>query len=309
MTREQIESILNDVGIKFRFEDNVSLSSIDAKSSEHQVRDELLLEDTIERYALQMQDGAEFPPAVLHPNGAGKMHLVDGFQRCAAHDLLDHESIGAYVVDASTPPLLLDIARVRLNDHGEPNTRKERLQHALWLINRHGVTQEQAATHCGVPQRAIQAACQGQRSRQILRGAGVSAREIDRLGSTKPQRISNMGTDAVIRKAVSLANDFDLSVTDVDKLAREVRSCRTERAKIAAVEEARSALEAQMPQKKATGRSVTPRQGQEFLRAASVIAACDPSKVVSSIGNTKALLARCKAVSKKVADIREAASA
>lgn len=222
--RDDIESYLDDLGVRWTFEPDLRLAKVDqATSLANQARTEPLDPDVVERYAADMACGAQFPPLlVMDPGRDQPMYLLGGNHRFAAHQAVQHTTAPAYVVAAVDE---LTQVRLRFTDnrlHGLPHTNADRIRTALRLMES-GASQAEAAAFVGLPATKLSIAASTVRAGARARDLGVDDR-FHQLPEAARYQLSQVKDDDVFRAAGDFAAQAALPVAELRHLVGAVNA-------------------------------------------------------------------------------------
>jgi ParB-like chromosome segregation protein Spo0J len=229
------ENWLKTEGVKYRYEPALPLDRFDLKRSrDNQARPtDWKLPEDIERYALAMIDGDEFPCVVVSEGPEGFV-LIDGNQRwCAAYEL-DRPAIDAFVVEETDRLVLL---RLTMTANGILNgvglTAAEVLKQAVAFKMQHPtVPMKDIAKSFRMKVERIELAVRQNEVTSRLGQVGVS---VVGLSSTVLRMLHGLEADPVLQEVARLTQEAGLAPRQVQELVSEVRRQRSERAQMAVV--------------------------------------------------------------------------
>jgi len=228
-----IEEWLKDNVVDYELDRNFPLANVDLESSlKNQARLRVPLnEDVVETYAEAMENGAEFPPCVGYMQGK-KLIFIDGNHRGAAYSLLDVVDIPVFIVKNASTDMILKLTYEANVPHGIPNSKEDRLDHAMWLVRSGGHSQRVAATVMNVKAADLQAALS--RSEADRRAAALSVKRAhwSAISISSRRRLNAIKSDAAFRKAVDVVFKMDLKTGDVSELVSAVNRERTNAAQL-----------------------------------------------------------------------------
>lgn len=214
--RADIESWLDSLNARWTFNPDLVLAKVDQDSSLANQARRIPLNDTVvERYALDMARGDQFPPLLVHD--VDPPLLLGGNHRFAAHLTVGNTTAPAYLIKAKAQTL----HRIRFEDnarHGLPPTNQERIVHAVGLV-RLGMSQHAAAAVAGLPQPkpsiALAVADMTDRAARL----GVNPR-VNALPDSTRYSLARCSHDQVFTELAAVTIDAGLPKAVVDDLVR-----------------------------------------------------------------------------------------
>jgi hypothetical protein len=219
--RPEIEYFLNETwAVEFEYRPIVRLIEFDLeRSRQNQSRIDPLREDTVATYAAAFKRGDPFPPVICYAAARGrgqkrKLVAIDGNHRLEAALRAEEDSIDAYVVDPTTDMDIIQRMTAAFNAlHGLNLTYKEKLGHALYLVDG-GTSTAEAATQYGLdPKRFKTELIKVKADRKAL-SAGVNQTQWDGLKSSVKTRLFNLKLEEVFKDAVDLVFKAGLGSTE-----------------------------------------------------------------------------------------------
>lgn len=249
----EVEAWLQRHGVEYAPPTQIPMSLIDEKRSRsNQARRDAIVPDSVERYAASLRAGAVFPPVVVFPSG-GKLVIIDGNNRQAAHRKVNRGSISGIVIAEDTPSELIQLLTVEANaSHGLTPDVSWRLQQAFHLVSI-GFTDPQAAEACAitVPQlKTARFAYEADQRARALKVSGFSS-----LPATSKQAIGTLKDEAVFFQAAKVAVSTAMSGDEVREMIRQVKTQTSEAARIAVIGEIANERGIQAATKKVMGKS------------------------------------------------------
>lgn len=235
MRNPTYEQALNKTGITWRYEEKVPLDDINfAKGIQNQAR---LLEpldtELVNDYAVAMKRGDDFPPVVLSRPGRGKWVPIDGNQRLAARQKVNHAVTDAYIVEVQDPKVI-DRLTWTFNNlvNGKRLTKEECLEHAVSYVRKYGVTSKEAALEWGVNETSLRHRLGVERAREVLTQHDIkltpSVSE-EHLRSLKG--LIDLGED-IFCEAFKVVASAGLTTSEADDLYRDIKRARTTEARM-----------------------------------------------------------------------------
>lgn len=269
--------ILNDMGVRYEIVDDIPLSRIvTTHPAVQQVREQMYDDATATSYRVEMEKGAEFPPAILISTPDKEYMIVDGYQRYEARKMMHPNGDGsiprAIVLDPNTSRgLIFAIANRANKDHGLRFTRAEQMGNAIDMMDKYGMTLESAAGHCGLSPRSLQTERLREKHRDRIIKSGVGARRVDSIHKSTLSNIANCGDDDAIRAAAGLACDFNLSVDDISDLCRALKQMTSDADRVAHCQSARDEYERHDAAKRARGRGAKAPEATKLRRGLTIL--------------------------------------
>lgn len=224
----QIENVLTEYGVGFSYHEAVDMSLVDVDSSRrNQARiGNPVDDDTVILYASAINAGDEFPPSVLYQRTTdGKFVHIDGNHRDEAYRVLDRTHYPAYVIEDASPNVITLLTFTLNTRHGKPTTLDERVKQGVLLVDM-GATTPAAAKALGLPEIKVRDAVNAAKADRRIQALGVKG--WDSLGKGIRSRLVNIRSDAVLKKAVTLAIKTKMTGDPVSEMVTEVNKFRTE---------------------------------------------------------------------------------
>lgn len=227
--RPDIETELSDryhVGWSYLSQLNTALFDID-RSLQNQARFEALDEDTVEQYREAVERGDPFPAVIAYrPRKNGKLLIIDGNHRLAAHDRAG-ATIDVYEVAQGTRPQTVALMTFAFNTrHGRPTSEEERTSQALYLINS-GASLGAAASAVNIPERVLKRAVAKANADKRAAEVMGDLREWNALPQSSKARLLNITTDEGFKDAVHLTYAARLGSEEVFELVSELNASKS----------------------------------------------------------------------------------
>lgn len=223
-----IEKWLKDKAVDFDFITNVAPGSFDAdRSLENQARmGSPLNDEVVDRYIAALKAGDVFPPLVAYRLSNGKLEVLDGNHRRAAHAELG-QAMDVYVVDPSTPPAMRSLITFEANTkHGLPSSASDRLHHALYMVD-NGKSVAAAAALFGVPLHALQKEVTRKNATRRAEDCEVPLAKWNALPMGIQVKLQTVSTDEGFAAAANLAADANLPAQAVSEMVKELNKTRS----------------------------------------------------------------------------------
>jgi hypothetical protein len=213
--------------VKWTFHADVPLDAFNEDASMgNQVRFNPINDATVDQYAKAMEEGAKFPPILVHQK-YNKFVRLDGNHRVMASRKVGSKGVHVYEAHVSGQQAVL-LAFKANNRNGLPNTEEERIAHGIYLL-RSGASLKTAAAEVVVPERALRAAWLKQEANARADEVGLLKREWESLTATVRGRLKNISTDEGFRAAALLCYKAKLGVDEVTELVTEVNQSKSGR--------------------------------------------------------------------------------
>jgi hypothetical protein len=285
----KVEAFLRSVGVTaWQYVEDVPLDSIaieDSRKNQARIQEPI---DTaaVDRYFQFLRDGARFPPVILWDRPDGKLYVLDGNHRVAAHEK-HGTAIDAYIIPRDTPVAIREMIKIAYNgQHGLTLSDSDRVRHALYLRNS-GQSAAVAARRMGISVNKLQGAIN-------LENADLRAAELledlptevwDATKDTNKVVLSTIKTDGAFVAATKLAVAAGMSTAAVKDLVTALRPVGTEKRQVAIVEEWRKTLTDQIAEQATAGEGRS-RAGAQPLRvrvklAIGQVGQLDPARIAA----------------------------
>lgn len=301
----RIEAALDDLGIPWTFDPALPLDQINVTASlANQARvGEPLDDETVDRYAVAMADGAVFPAVIARRTSPrAKLVLLGGNHRRAAAEQAGRAAHAAYIVECSDEAATICGYRDNLT-HGKPTTAAERALQAVHLVNT-GWTQGAAAKALGLAQPQVSNALGAANGALRARELGVA--QYDALVQGSKIRLASITNDAVFVAAVRCAAATNMPTGAVNDFVKKLNGAKSEKAALELVD---VTLDERM-QSTAGGR--TKPKDTEFKRAGrTLFTLCDlsPAQVAASAPSPTARKAMLSEIADATAHLAKLTSA
>ena len=236
-----IEAVMRKLGVKFTVVEIDTSELLVEESLSNNARMTAPIDpEVVDTYSGIISSSPEVPwmMVVLHKRGKG-YYILSGNHRVAAFIRNKIKRISAYVVHTDDELLLDTICRVA-NRYGSARlTTEEAKRHAVWLMERYGLTAEQAAEQFGLSV-AVVVACE--RAKQTeTRALMLGIR--GELSQSQWTALSGLRAEAVFIAAAKLAVRYNLTSNKIRELCAEVKhNSRSEATQLAAVTEFAAAV-------------------------------------------------------------------
>lgn len=161
----------------------IPFSKLDLKESQvNGARlNDAIVNHKVEDYMQGYRNGDTFPRPAVHKTPTGYV-ILSGNQRCEAlrrliaeGDLPKTVEIEVYLIDTKDKLLLEIVARSANVAHGEGTTKEERIQHAMYCVQRLGMAVTDAAKAFECAETTVNQHIQAEKMRTKLQKAGVNA--------------------------------------------------------------------------------------------------------------------------------------
>ena len=223
------EKFLEAQGIAFTTE-VISIDKIDPGSFKRQVRQEEVITDLRDSYALAMLDGDEFPRVIVRRTNGGLFYVLDGIHRTAAAGEIGNPTIDACVVDVDPEEgRLISLLANRI--HGERTTVQEAVHHAIELHRNHGMSISRASKLMRVSSSSVGNILRRQEGSK--RAADLGVRAYDYFPNATQDALVTIKQDGPFTECIRAVHAKKLSASDVVVMVRKVRAARSEPESIA----------------------------------------------------------------------------
>lgn len=226
--RPELEKELTEhYGVSWSFTTQVSPATFDTDASLHnQARFEQLDPKTVETYKTAVERGDIFPAVVAYRNSSGRLVVIDGNHRLAAHRAAN-ATLDVYDVDPATDKRLLAVMTFSLNTkHGKPTSEAERAYHAQYLVD-NGATIEGAAEAVNLPARIVRAHVLNSSADRRASSVGIPAPQWEGLSPSIRKRLVTIATDEAFEEAVRLSLAARLTLDQVKEMVAGINGSRS----------------------------------------------------------------------------------
>jgi uncharacterized DUF497 family protein len=230
----KIEANLRALGIQFDTE-QVLLNNIDREESmRRQVR---LQGRLVDEWVLEMAEAMEkpeaaFPMPILQKWRKGVYFIWSGNHRIGAAELVNLETVDAYVITITDPRMMDILPRVVNSWEGHGLSRDERIINARFLIEKHGITAADAAKMFGLKAEAIWVSKRIDEAKTRIHAHGIDTKTFSKSLLSKFATLNN---DNVISAAARIINDHEVKGLEAMNIIDDIRSKNTELQQLAEV--------------------------------------------------------------------------
>lgn len=158
---------------------------------------EAVIASLVEDYAQGMRNGDTFPSPVVYKARRGFV-LTSGVQRSHAVKLLigsgevtKNPSIEVYELETGDMFLIEAISRAANVSHGSRTTPQERMAHAVYMVNTHGMKPQDAAVLYMVSANGIRSNIRGEKVRRELGQQGIDVSGVSNGSLDKLNKLNN----------------------------------------------------------------------------------------------------------------------
>jgi ParB-like chromosome segregation protein Spo0J len=228
--RVEVEAWLQRHAVSYAPPTLIPMAVIDERRSRaNQARRDAIVAESVERFAAALRNGVQLPPIVAYPLG-GRLIIIDGNNRQAAHRRVGAEHILGIIIAENTPSELIQLLTVEANaHHGVTPELAWRLQQAFHLCSL-GFTDQAAAEATSLSLQQLRSARTVQEADQ--RAAALKIHEFERLPATSRQALAALRDQAVFYQASKLAVETGMTTEEIRDLTRAVKSLPSEGARI-----------------------------------------------------------------------------
>ena len=230
------EPALKEFGVKYEV-GSVDLADIDwdlSRDNHARIIGKQIDEDLVAEYALAMERGDAFPMPVVRKQGR-KYVVMGGNHRFQAVKLLDGTKAECYIVSTSDGYTIDMLPRVLNRRGGRRTSADEAYQHALYAMNKYGITIKEAAAAFGVSDKALGNKVQVNELRGVLVGKGVPADKLTDEACRLLAVVKN--NENVLVSAANLVHKSKFVGHETKDFVNKIKSARTEASAMAVVAE------------------------------------------------------------------------
>lgn len=240
-----VERWIQKFDVKYSRLLDLPLSQIDERRSrQNQAREVAVIDDSVNRYAAALKSGDMFPPVVGFYS-SGKVVLIDGNNRDAAHRKVSAQTIRAFVLDPETPSETIHLMTVDANaHHGVTPSLQWRLSQANHLMNI-GHSQEAACEATAVSKYQLNDYRRSVTAEQRARALRIN--DFAGLATITKVKLGALPSDPVFASAARAVIDTDMKSAEVIEFVKRVKAEPSESQMITAVQAV--VMERQMEQK------------------------------------------------------------
>lgn len=240
--------------------ETVRIADIDVElSMDRQARiGKKINEDWVLDYAQSMSEGAEFPMPILQKIKGGRYFIWSGNHRINSIKLLNELELAAYVVKVTDQRMQDILPRVVNTWEGHRESRDAVLEHARYVVERHGLSTEEVARMFGlrVDQLSV-----------VMRTGNVAAKiaecglKVDLPKSTLI-KLAPIDNSNVLKATVKLIKEESLAGDKAYQLIEDVKRASTESTALAEVAKWRKIINDRKPPKVERNGSPPPMKRQ-----------------------------------------------
>lgn len=251
----EVEIWLQSFGVSYSTLLDLPISMIDIKGSlSNQARAEAIIQESVDRFATALTNGATFKPVIGYKQGNSVL-LIDGNNRCAAYVKARREIIPAYVVHPDTPSEVIHAMTVAANTmHGETPGASWRIKQAEFLTSL-GYPLDEACRLANVKVSQLQVHQRAERATARAKSLRLSG--FTELPTNQRVKLGAIPSDPVFLQAARVVIDTGMSVTETEVLLREIKASPSESLQNAVI--ARVVLERKLEAKNRAALARPPR--------------------------------------------------
>lgn len=307
----EVEAWLQRNGVQYAPPSYIPMSLIDEKRSRaNQARRDAIVADSVDRFAAALKSGAKFPPIVVFPVG-GKLSIVDGNNRQAAHRKAGLDEILGIVIAEDTPSELIQLLTVEANaHHGVTPDLSWRVQQAFHLCSL-GFSDQAAADASAITMVQLRTARTVQEADQRAKAMRIAG--FTELPTTTRGALAVLRDEPVFYQAARTAVDTGMTIDEVRDLIRQVKALPSEGAKIEYIGSIAKARGLERAARKVLGKAAHRVSSPKGSLVAGIgkILATDSAALVRQIVTTHdrdEINKRLSALDKKLVELRIAMS-
>jgi ParB-like chromosome segregation protein Spo0J len=185
--------------------------------------------DTVMRYAMAMEDGAEFPAICVVKDGKS-YSLITGMHRREAAELANYQYADVYILKTDDPLVLERVRRTANVLNGRDQNKEERILQALQMI-RLGSTIKQAAADQKLPYGLVDGRARGERVRaELLHESKVDPSDISGLPNTVLTELHKIPRKQHRARVAVMLAKTKVSIVDRDELIKKICDAETDSA-------------------------------------------------------------------------------
>jgi len=271
-----IEQWLDEHNASYEYDEDFQFSELDtAASHRNQARVVPLMDDVVLRYAVEMEQGDEFPPLVVYKTKTATLWTtIDGNQRAAAAEAAGRTGHPAYkLLDPPKRQVEL-LIRSANKEHGQPQTDEERLLHAAYLVESQKTTQADAARQTGIGVARLGDFLRRRETEQRM--ARIAVRNWEEIPPHLRTRVGSIKSDPVLKEAAQLIVDAGLTGDEADQLVTSVNRMRSERDALDIVKDERGRREVQIKER---GGVRMPQELRSIARGIGILTKADVDRL------------------------------
>jgi hypothetical protein len=270
-----LEELFEELGVDWSFEPAFELDRVDVNASLLNNTDPLH-DETVDRYAADMERGDVFPAIVVN-TAKGKVTTLGGNHRRTAAARIDRGRLPAYLIAVSDAATIMRITFEDNRRHGLPLGDDERLDQAAMLLGR-GFDQKEVAYLVGLSigklERAVAVSAADVRADRI--GVGHAWLSLPR---TSRWRLGSISDDDVFEVAARTVLASRMSSDSVNRLVTRLGTCFTKETQLAVIEQAHAHAHAHASDRSQRRRGPWVQLQQAF----EIIALTDPYRLTPSL--------------------------
>lgn len=300
-----VERWLQKFGVKYSHLLDLPLVQIDEKRSrQNQAREVAVIDDSVNRYAAALRNGDKFPPVVGYLAG-GKVVLIDGNNRDAAHRKVSAGTIKAYVIDPETPSETIHLMTTDANSHhGVTPSLQWRLNQANFLVGI-GHSVDVACTASAVSKTQLQDFRRAINAEQ--RARSLKIHDFIPMSNSAKVKLGALASDPVFIQASRVAIDTSMKVEEIAHFVRDIKACTAEADQITLIGGVAEKRKMEQKAIEALGKPVqikSPKQG--LITGLGKIMHAAPGDIARSVitDNERAeLIKRCNEAGERLMEI------
>lgn len=234
-----VEGFLNKWGSSYKYHESIPLASINlTEAAKQNIRPVGVDEDVVLKYALDMEDGADFPALVLYgAKGTDKFEVLTGCHRIEGAKVAGRKGFDAYVLalDKDKDSRTIEVLQRVLNTiNGLGYGKEERIQHALRIVHL-GYSITDAARMMGLNKTTLNNRMGAIAARDRARSMNIVLSG-DLIRDTALLEIGRIKNPDLFRAVAELAQAARLTSEQVKDLSGDIRNQPTDALALAAME-------------------------------------------------------------------------
>lgn len=201
-------------------------------------------DDWVTEIGIAMLDGAEMPMPILEKMKSG-WFIWGGIHRTSAAKGIGELHVPCYLVKITDDRMRDIFPRVLNTVHGHGESREHVLEHAKYLVEKHGFSTKEVSKFCGIKEEWLVVAVRAGGVAVQLDGLGVKAKDFPK---TTLIALSPLGVNANVLKATAkLLREEDLAGDRAKQVIDDVKRYNTERQQLDEVSRWRKLLDDRKP--------------------------------------------------------------
>lgn len=257
------ESGMKRLNIEWTVE-TVRLADIDIElSMERQARiGKKINDDWVLDYAQSMSDGAEFPMCILQRLKGGRFFIWSGNHRTGSARFLNELEYPAYIAKITDQRMMDILPRIVNTWEGHRESREAVLEHAKYVVERHGLEAEKVAKMFGLNVNHLWVVMRAGAIEERLEQVGVKKGIFSKTTVLKLGTITN---NNALKATAKLLKDENLAGTRAEQVIDDVKRGSTETQMLAEVSKWRKVYDDRKPKNGAARLPIERKNRSRFI--------------------------------------------